>query len=54
MGFDYIKKSFTLVEVLVAMTIIGIVAALVYPTLQLQMHEAAIKIKKKALYTRTA
>lgn len=46
--------GFTLAEILIALTIIGIVAVLTYPTLQTYFHETAMKIKKRALYTRTS
>lgn len=48
------NKAFTLAEILISITVIGVVAVLTYPTLQQYWHETAIKVKKKALYTRTA
>jgi len=48
------EKAFTLAEILISITVIGIVAVLTYPTLQQYWHETATLIKKKVLFTRTA
>ena len=47
-------KAFTLVEVLVALTVIGIVAAMTYPTLQPKVQELMFRVHKKVLHTRVA
>lgn len=52
--FRCIAKGFTLVEVLIAMTIIGVVTALTLPTLQGDIQSLSFRIKKKVLYSRVA
>lgn len=49
----YGLKAFTLAEILISITIIGVVAALTLPALQVQLQETIIKIRKKALHNRT-
>ncbi len=46
------KKGFTLAEVLITLTIIGIVAAITLPSLLVNVNEKAWNAQKKALYAR--
>lgn len=47
-------KAFTLVEVAISLTVIGIVAAVTFPTVHAKIEETSLKIRKKALYSRMA
>ena len=47
-----IKKAFTLAEVLITLTIIGIIAAMVIPSLMADINEKAFDTQRKALYAR--
>ena len=49
-----VKKAFTLAEVLITMTIIGVIAALTIPTLIKKYDEAATVSKVKKMYTTIA
>ena len=46
------KKAFTLAEVLITLTIIGIIAAMVIPSLMADINEKAFDTQRKALYAR--
>ena len=46
------KKAFTLAEVLITLTIIGIIAAMVIPSLMADVNEKAFDTQRKALYAR--
>ena len=48
------KKAFTLAEVLITLTIIGVIAALTIPTLMKKYDEAATVSKVKKMYTTIA
>lgn len=48
------NKGFTLAEVLLALAIIGVVAALTYPTLNTNIREYVMKIKSRAFYNRVS
>ena len=51
---DFKINAFTLAEVLIALTILGVVAALTYPTLIIIVREHVMNIKSKAFYNRVA
>ena len=46
------KKAFTLAEVLITLTVIGIIAAMVIPSLMADINEKAFDTQRKALYAR--
>ena len=46
------NKSFTMAEILISLTIIGILAAIILPTLNIKLNEKALKTQRKALYAR--
>ena len=46
------KYAFTMAEILISLTIIGVIAALTLPALQANINESAWKAKKKALHSR--
>ena len=46
------KRAFSLAELIVAMAIIGVVTAIVLPTLQLNAQEYSLKIKRKVFASR--
>jgi len=46
------KFAFTMAEILISLTIIGIIAAITLPALQANINERAWKTQKKALYAR--
>ena len=48
------KYSFTMAEILISLTIIGIVAALTVPALIGNINERAWAVQRKALHTRMA
>ncbi len=48
------RKAFTLVEVVIALTIIGVVTVLTLPTLQAEVQEMIFRVRKKVLHTRVA
>ena len=47
-------KAFTLVEVVIALTIIGVVTVLTLPTLQANVEDFIFKVRKKVLLTRVS
>lgn len=47
-------KAFTLVEVVIALTIIGVVTVLTLPTLQANVEDLVFKVRKKVLLTRVS
>ena len=47
-------KAFTLVEVVIALTIIGVVTVLTLPTLQANVEDLIFKVRKKVLLTRVS
>lgn len=49
-----VKKGFTLSEILITLTVIGIVAAISLPALTQSMNERAWETKRKALHSRMA
>lgn len=48
------RRAFTLVEVVIALTIIGVVTVLTLPTLQANVQEMIFRVRKKVLHTRVA
>lgn len=50
----YKNKGFTLAEIIIAMTIIGVVAAITIPALLVSTNEKAMEAQKKALHARMA
>lgn len=49
---NFKRKAFTLAEILLSLSVIGIVAAIALPSLLGNIHERAFETQKKALYTR--
>ena len=47
-------KAFTLVEVVIALAIIGVVTVVTLPTLQANIQETVFKVKKKVFHSRVA
>ena len=47
-------KAFTLAEILISLTIIGIIAALTLPALMANLNEKVWNTKRKALHSRMA
>ena len=47
-------RAFTLVEVVIALTIIGVVTVLTLPTLQANVEDLIFKVRKKVLLTRVS
>ena len=45
-------KSFTMAEILISLTIIGVIAAITLPALKASINESTWNTKRKALYTR--
>lgn len=48
------RKAFTLLEVLIALTIVGIVTVLVLPSVKLSIQDMAFRVRKKVLLTRVS
>ncbi len=48
------RKAFTLLEVVIALAIVGIVTVLVLPQLQVDVHKIALNVHKKVFHTRVA
>lgn len=48
------RKAFTLLEVIIALTIVGIVTVLVLPSVQANVQNLAFRVRKKVLLTRVA
>ena len=53
-GLNKMKKAFTLVEVIIALTIIGIVTVLTLPTLQVSVQDMIFRVRKKVLLARVS
>jgi len=52
--FRRTSKAFTLVEITIALAIIGVVTAITYPTLQANVEDLMYRVRKKVLHTRVA
>lgn len=48
------KRAFTLVEVVVALTVVGVVTVLTLPALQANIQDMIFRVRKKVLHTRVA
>lgn len=48
------KRAFTLVEVVIALTVVGIVTVLTLPALQANIQDMIFRVRKKVLHTRVA
>ena len=46
------KLAFTMTEILISLTIIGVIAAITMPALRANINDSAMNTKRKALYTR--
>lgn len=54
LGENQKRKAFTLIEVVLVLTIIGVVTALTLPSLQANIQELVFKVRKKVLHSRVA
>ena len=46
------KHAFTMAEILISLTIIGVIAAITLPALRASINESTWNTQRKALYTR--
>ena len=46
------RLAFTMAEILISLTIIGVIAAITLPALRANINENTLNTKRKALYTR--
>ncbi len=53
-GLNKMKKAFTLVEVVIALTVVGIVTVLTLPTLQVSVQDMIFRVRKKVLLARVS